>query len=88
MLGLNTYIQTVISESVTQLFHISRDNLNRIMKLASKEGQLVCAPTVAAMAEIALDVWTNRIQKFSTATDDFSYIDRMMKTILQTSKIR
>lgn len=88
VLGVGTYIQTITTESTTRLFHINKENFSRLLKLASNLGQVVSAPTVSAMIEMAHSTWVNRMDKFATSMNSLSCLDSMVKDLQSHPTLR
>lgn len=88
ILGVSTYVQTVTAESSAKLFHINKENWGRLVKLASNMGHTVSAPTISAMTQMACTTWTNRLEKFTSTSNDLACLDSMVKELLNQPTMR
>lgn len=61
-LGLPAYMQTILSETNTVLYHINKDNLTRLLKQAATQGQSLLSETIAVMKQAVYEKWTSRIE--------------------------
>ena len=77
-----------MAESPTTLFHINKENWDRLLKLVSYMGHTVSAPTITAMTEMAYITWASRLEKFSATSDGLSGLDVMIQELLNHPTMR
>lgn len=68
-LGLPVYMQTVLSETSTVLYHINRENLTRLLKQAATQGQSLLSETNAVMKQAVYEKWTSRIEHLNRSKE-------------------
>ncbi|XP_067934834.1 uncharacterized protein [Watersipora subatra] len=81
ILGINSYIQTIVTESSSKLFHINKENWERLLKLANNMGHTVSNPTLTALTEMAHMTWSTRLEKFSVNGEQLSCLHAMTKEL-------
>lgn len=62
-------MQTILSETATVLYHISKDNLARLFKLAATQGHALLSTTNTAMKQAVYEKWNNRIEHLNLSQE-------------------
>lgn len=81
-------MQTIIAKGPVKILHINKENLARLLKLATLAGPATSDTTLTAMTEVAFETWVNRIEKFATPNDDFSCLDQMVRDLSKHPTMR
>jgi len=81
MLGWSTYIGTAEAVGDVEVYHLTKENLKRLLDLASRQGKSLLSGTLLEMRTHALSKWLSRMENFPSKCDRIPLIGRLVERL-------